>query len=66
MSDDRLNLFRPKGFMLTVKFQDGRWGLSATGGPNITPDELQQIHTFTAGRDGAEDFMGKLRARASR
>jgi len=66
MSDDRLTLFRPKGFTLTVKFAEGRWSLSATGGNNLAPDELQRISTFTEGRDGAEEFMVKLNARAAR
>lgn len=66
MSDDRLTLFRPSGFTLTVKFSEGRWGLSASGGDNLTPDELQRISTFTEGRDGAEEFMDKLNARAAR
>lgn len=66
MSDDRLTIARAKGFKLTVKLTGGRWSLSATGGPNITPDELQRIHTFTEGRDGAEEFMDRLRARAAR
>lgn len=66
MSDDRLTILRPKGFTLTVKFSEGRWGLSTTGGNNLTPDELQRIQTFTEGRDGAEDFMAKLNARAAR
>lgn len=66
MSDDRLTLYRPKGFTLTVKFSGGRFALSATGGNNLTPDELQRIDTFTAGRDGAEEFMARLNARAAR
>lgn len=63
---DKLTLFRPKGFTLTAKFSGGRWSLSASGGPNITPDELTKIRTFTEGRDGAEDFMARLEARAAR
>lgn len=66
MSDDRLTLYRPKGFTLTVRYDGERWGLSASGGNNLTPDELQRIDTFTAGRDGAEEFMARLNARAAR
>lgn len=63
---DKLTISRAKGFTLTAKFSDGRWSLSATGGDNITQAELTKIHTFTEGRDGAEEFMDKLRARAAR
>lgn len=73
MTDDRLTIRRPKGDTLTVSYSDGKLTLTVSGGSpgqspgaKLTPAELDQIAAFAEGKDGAEAFVAKVRARAAR